>query len=85
MNSLAISIGKESLNDTVNSIKNSFTNKDKPKVNWTEFNWPPILRVIHFRLDELEGYPIQSYVRNMFFSHLAVFILSFINLINTII
>jgi secretory carrier-associated membrane protein len=87
MTTLAFSIGKNALNDTVDSIKNKFTNnkQDKPKVNWEDFNWPPFLKVVHFSLDELEDYPIQPFIRNMFLSHLVVFLLSIINLINTII
>jgi hypothetical protein len=61
MTSLAFSIGKNTLNDTVDSIKNKFTGgnkEEKPKVNWEDFNWPPFIKVIHFSLDELEGFSI---------------------------
>jgi hypothetical protein len=87
MTTVAIAVAKASVNDSFTNMKSKLsTSSDKrPEVDWNDFNWPPGLRIMHFRLDELEGSEIKIPVRNMFFSHLAVFIVTIINLINTII
>ena len=56
---------------------------NKKNIDWNDFNWPPLVKVMHFKLDELEGNE-RTIARNLWLTHLAIFLISIINIINSI-
>lgn len=55
MASLALNVAKGKGAEVINQVKGKLGSK--PNVDWTDFNYPPLLRVFHYDLDELESDP----------------------------
>ena len=53
MNSLAMNIGQRQLESAFDKTKAQLT-APKTSIDWNDFNWPPFLNIIHFKLSELK-------------------------------
>eukprot|EP01017_Pseudomicrothorax_dubius_P050547 TRINITY_DN9597_c0_g1_i4.p1 TRINITY_DN9597_c0_g1~~TRINITY_DN9597_c0_g1_i4.p1 ORF type:complete len:183 (-),score=29.13 TRINITY_DN9597_c0_g1_i4:24-572(-) len=53
-------------------------------VKWEEYNYPPLLNVVHFKLSELEN-PHRNMVQKIHFCFVLIFLISIINFINSIV
>ncbi len=54
------------------------TSTTQGSINWNEYNFPPFLRLVHFRLDELQG-PVKRFVLNAYASFMIVVSVLLIN------
>ena len=55
-----------------------------PNIKWENYNYPPLLKLIHYDLSELEDPVTRSLVRKLNLTFVLVFIVSIINFINSI-
>jgi len=76
-------VAKAALNNSVQSIKSSMTPQSGPKINWDDFNYPPLLRVIHYDITEVDNEKRLA-VRALWLQHVLIFVEGFINIINSI-
>ena len=73
------------IDDKIDKFKSGLSGGKKMEVNWNDFNWPPICKVIHFSLMELdEKADVKRIVRLLWISHIIIFVISIINFINAI-
>ena len=77
-------MAKTAANNMVNNVKESITPSKGPKINWDDFNYPPIIKIIHFDLSEVEESKV-TVVRFLWFSHILLFAYSIINIIDNIV
>ena|SRR3990167_1411644 len=56
----------------------------KSKIDWNDFNWPPLIKIAHFSLQELRE-PHFAIVKKLYWLYLAEAIRNVLNLINQII
>ena len=83
MDQFAVSGMKNAISSQVSSMKSSL--KSQPNaIKWDDFNYPPILRVIHYSSAELQE-PARSFSRRIHGSFLLLVLILFINLINCIV
>ncbi|CAD8117209.1 unnamed protein product [Paramecium sonneborni] len=57
---------------------------NQPNIDWTDFNWPPIIKIFHFDLSELQD-PYKSLVRLLYISYLLIFGTTCLNLLDSFI
>lgn len=76
-------VAKAALNNSVQSVKSSMTPQTGPKINWDDFNYPPLLKVIHYDITEVDNEKRLT-VRAMWLQHVLIFLEGFINIINSI-
>ena len=57
---------------------------NQPDINWTDFNWPPFIKIFHFDLSELQD-PYKSLVRLLYISYLLIFGTTCLNLLDSFI
>ena len=50
-------VAKTVATDKLSEMKDYFSSKNKLEINWNDFNYPPLLHVIHFDLSELSSIP----------------------------
>jgi len=58
--------------------------KKESKIDWTNFNFPPFLNLIHYDLNELVE-PEKSHVLKLYISYLIFFVSAILNIFNNII
>lgn len=61
-----------------------YAENSKSKINWNDFNYPPLIKVIHYNPSELMS-PHLGVARLLWLSFVMVFVVSWINLLNNII
>jgi hypothetical protein len=76
-------VAKAALNNSIQSVKSSMTPQSGPKINWEDFNYPPLLKVIHYDITEVPAEKRLT-VRFMWLSHVLIFVEGILNLINSI-
>jgi hypothetical protein len=76
-------VAKQAANNMINKAKETMTPSKGPKINWEDFNYPPLIKLIHFDLSEIEESKV-TIVRFLWFSHLLIFAYSILNIINNI-
>lgn len=78
-------VAKAALNNSINSVKSSITSSTStgPKINWDDFNYPPLLKVIHYDITEVKEEDRLT-VRAMWLSHVLIMVETLLNLINNI-
>lgn len=76
-------VAKAALQKSVSSVKNSITPSSGSKINWDDFNYPPLLKVIHYDITEVDP-EVRTGVRAMWLSHVLIFVEGILNLINNI-
>lgn len=82
MSNIAFQAGMNQLNSEFQKTKGELSQK-KSKIDWNDFNWPPLIKVYHFSLDELKE-PHLLMVKRMYWGWLlqvAHFPLNFLNAI----
>ena len=85
MSSAGTAVAKMAINEKMGNMKGYIDGQQKIQINWADYNYPPLVNVIHFRLDELTSNPdIRAQVRNIWISHLVLFAVSILNLISNI-
>lgn len=78
-------IGKEMISSKANSLKKQLGG-NQSKIEWNDFNYPPVLKIIHFSLSELNDQPAKkTAVTWLWMTHVGIFIVSIINLISNIV
>ena len=81
-----MNMGMNMANNAFEKTKAQIT-APKTSIDWNDFNWPPLIRVVHFTLAELKE-PHWKIVRNLYFYLLfnfAHFILNSISIITQVI
>jgi len=74
---------KEAISNQVGSMKSSL--KSEPiGIKWDDFNYPPLLRVIHYSSEELQE-PARNISKRIHASFLILVLILFINVINCIV
>ena len=53
MNTLAMSIGQKQMENAFEKTKAQIT-APKTCIDWNDFNWPPFINIVHFKLSELK-------------------------------
>jgi len=48
------------------------------RINWSNYNFPPCLHIVHFSLTELQG-KLRSFVASIYLSYLILLAILFIN------
>jgi hypothetical protein len=76
-------IAKQAAGNMMNNAKQAITPSKGPKINWDDFNYPPLIKLIHFDMSEIEDNKIMI-VRFLWLSHLLIFAYSILNIINNI-
>lgn len=78
-------VAKAALNNSVTNIKAVLTpsNQTGPKIDWDNFNYPPLLKVIHYDISEVSPEK-KLIVRALWLSHVLIMVESILNIINTI-
>lgn len=71
-------------NSMMSKAKEAVTPNKGPKINWEDFNYPPLIKLIHFDLSEIEETKV-TVVRFLWLSHLLIFAYSIINILNNIV
>lgn len=66
-----------------NEFSNQFSNigKEKSNINWEDLNFPPILKLFHFSLQELSG-TVRTTVLKFYISFLIICFICLVNSIN---
>jgi hypothetical protein len=64
----------------MNSARDSTTSKT-PEINWQDFNYPPLLKIIHFTPSELPE-EHKSIIWMLFATHIIILVESLLNIIN---
>ena len=77
-------VAKTAANNMMNKAKEAVNPSKGPKINWDDFNYPPVVKLIHFDLSEVEECKVTT-VRFLWFSHLLIFAYSIINIIDNIV
>ena len=54
-----------------NVINQSSTGNESNNINWSDYNFPPCLHIVHFSLAELQG-PIKRFVLCIYLSFLII-------------
>ena len=83
MDKFAISGMKDAISSQVGSMKSSLKSQSN-QIKWDDFNYPPLLRVIHYSSAELQE-PARTLARRIHCSFLILVVILFINLINCIV
>ena len=55
------------------------------KIDWDNINYPPFLKLFHFSFIDTEGKTERIYLRPLWITHILIFSITIINLINNII
>ena len=77
---IALSMGRQAVQSATSSLRNT----SKPKIDWNNFNFPPLIHIIHFSLGELEPKD-RSIVLKIYITLWIIFSILFISIINSII
>ena len=76
--SLAAGMAKGIATRTLQRVKGEFTSQNNQGINWQDFNYPPCLHIIHFRLSELKK-PVKTVILLLYISFLCVPAISILN------
>ena len=68
---LAAGMAKGIATRTLQRVKVEFTTQNNQGINWQDFNYPPCLHIIHFRLSELKK-PVKTVVLLLYISFLCI-------------
>lgn len=70
----------------MDKFKNAMVNKSSnyPDIDWSDFNFPPLIRVFHFSLAELQP-PYKPIVRNIYICYLIILVITLLSILNNII
>lgn len=81
MTDIASKIGKKVVETKIKSTLSSAPPKTNKEIDWKDFNHPPLIKVFHFSLDEIEEEHQQTFkfFNYYFLSFFGLFILNFIN------
>ena len=55
MASIGTALAKNEVKEGFDNMKGNLSGKKGPAVDWADYNWPPLIKVLHFRLDELDS------------------------------
>lgn len=86
MNDLAMKAVKAQASSTLNTMKAQMINQSSgnlSNIKWNEYNYPPLLRLIHYDLDELDD-ERRSLVRKINWTFLIIPLIGVINIIDCI-
>lgn len=75
---MASFVAKSVLNDSISQLK---SNSKQSKIDWDDYNYPPLLKVIHYDIEEVEP-EHRLIVRALWLSHILIAIYSLLNIIN---
>ncbi|KRX07769.1 hypothetical protein PPERSA_07519 [Pseudocohnilembus persalinus] len=80
MTSLAINAAKGQIKDSVGNMKQNIGGN---KIDFNEFNYPPLVKVIHYRITDLDQQPeLKKIAKFLFITHIGVFIWTLFNFIS---
>ncbi|CAK58876.1 unnamed protein product (macronuclear) [Paramecium tetraurelia] len=68
------------LNDSIRSIKSN-QNDSKQKINWDDFNYPPLIKVIHYNIEEVQP-EYRLVVRSLWLSSILIMAYTLLNIID---
>lgn len=69
------------LKEMKNKVAEALDSQSKTQpIKWNEYNFPPLCKLVHFRLDELP-YPHKAFVRLLFISFMLLPVILVINLV----
>lgn len=71
MTSLATGMAKGIATRTLQRVKGEFTSQNNQGINWQDFNYPPCLHIIHFRLSELKK-PVKTIILLLYVSFICI-------------
>ena len=75
--SIAKSAVEAQIKDAVAPASAGSTNSSSG-INWSDYNFPPCLHLVHFSLSELQG-SIKRFVLNLYLSFMIIFVVLLIN------
>ncbi|KAL4499801.1 hypothetical protein ABPG72_015150 [Tetrahymena utriculariae] len=77
------SIGKAALSSQVSGSGNKYAvnASSKSGIKWTDFNYPPLIKIIHYDRSELQD-PHKKIATLLWLGHILILIISIINFIN---
>ena len=78
------SLGKAALSSQLNTAAKKYGIQPNSGINWNDFNYPPLLKLIHYKRNELSN-PHRYMATLLWLSHILIFAISIINLINNIV
>ncbi|CAD8195552.1 unnamed protein product [Paramecium octaurelia] len=68
------------LNDSIRSIKSN-QNDSKQKIDWNDFNYPPLIKVIHYNIEEVQP-EYRLVVRSLWLSSILIVAYTLLNIID---
>eukprot|EP00914_Ancora_sagittata_P033280 GHVO01067133.1.p1 GENE.GHVO01067133.1~~GHVO01067133.1.p1 ORF type:complete len:224 (+),score=21.54 GHVO01067133.1:35-706(+) len=69
---------------TVGMVGNSPSTAPETRIDWVDFNYPPLIRLIHYDISELTT-PVASIVRLIHYSYIGTVVMCFLNIIDCIV
>ena len=82
--SITKSVGTSVIRNAVDSARSKLPGQSAyPNIRWENFNYPPLLKIVHYDLSELEP-PHKGVVRLLNITFILTFVVSIINFINSI-
>lgn len=83
--SAATSIGNSVIRNTIDDARSKLPGgRHNSSIKWDNFNYPPLLKIIHYDLKELDDTETRTLVRRLNFVFFFNFIVSIINFINSL-
>ncbi|CAD8089308.1 unnamed protein product [Paramecium primaurelia] len=77
---MASYVANSVLNDTMRQFKSN-QNDSKQKIDWDDFNYPPLIKVIHYNIEEVQP-EYRLVVRSLWLSSILIFVYTLLNIIN---
>ena len=88
MNSTSMSIAKHMASNSVSNMKNavgdSLRANPNPQIDWNDFNYPPVLRLFHYNIEELQGAQ-KAIVSKMHLSYVIFLLSCVVNLASSLV
>jgi len=82
--SVTKAVGSNVIRNAVDDVRNKFPgSQSNSSIKWDNFNYPPLLKIIHYDLKELDA-ETGSLVRKLNFVFMLNFLVSIINFINSL-
>ena len=78
------SAARSQMNGLKNQVEESFNRGQRNEVEWSDFNYPPVLRLFHYSTNKLKN-PILRFARVLHYNFLIFLVISAINFLNNIV
>ncbi|CAD8099369.1 unnamed protein product [Paramecium primaurelia] len=77
---MASYVANSVLNDSIRQFKSN-QNDSKQKIDWDDFNYPPLIKVIHYNIEEVQP-EYRLVVRSLWLSSILIFAYTLLNIID---